>query len=82
MVQLPQTTGLLPVTNYLPLCRAVQCQQFGVALGLLQAGADPLHRSKHDGVLSITPLAAVMDSIPAGSCSASALHLLADLCTL
>ncbi len=82
MVQLLQTTGLLTFTDYLTLCRAVQCQQFGVALGLLQAGADPLHRSKHDGVLSTTPLTAVMDSIPAGSCSTSALHLLADLCTV
>ncbi|KAL0040884.1 hypothetical protein WJX79_008605 [Trebouxia sp. C0005] len=50
-----------------PLLWAVQCQQFVVALRLLHAGADPLHRSKHDGILSITPLTAVMDSIPAGN---------------
>ena len=54
--------------NSMLFCRAVQCQQFGIAQLLLNAGADPMYVGECDEGLSPTPLAAVMDSIPAGSC--------------
>ena len=48
-------------------CRAVQCQQFEMALLLLEAGADPLHTcTTADGCQSLPPLTAVMYAIPAG----------------
>ena len=48
-------------------CRAVQCQQFEIALLLLEAGADPLYTCKTaDEAESLAPLLAVMYAVPAG----------------
>lgn len=48
-------------------CRAVQCQQFEIALVLLEAGADPAYiGTTDDGEESLPPLTAVMHAIPPG----------------
>lgn len=48
-------------------CRAVECQQFEIALLLLEAGADPVYTCKTaDGWQSPSPLTMVMLVIPAG----------------
>ena len=48
-------------------CRAVQCQQFEMALLLLEAGADPMYTcTTADGYESLPPLTAVMHAIPTG----------------
>lgn len=48
-------------------CRAVQCQQFEIALLLLEAGADPAYiGTADDGQVSLPPLTAVMHAIPPG----------------
>lgn len=48
-------------------CRAVQCQQFEMALLLLEAGADPMYTcTTADGNKSLPPLTAVMHAIPTG----------------
>lgn len=45
----------------------MQCQQFEIALVLLEAGADPAYiGTTHDGEESLPPLTAVMHAIPPG----------------
>lgn len=52
------------ITVSVGACRAVQCQQFEMALMLLEAGADPLYTCT--GCESLPPLTAVMHAIPTG----------------
>ena len=48
-------------------CRAVQCQQFEIALLLLEVGADPMYAcTTDDGWESLPPLLAVTQAIPPG----------------
>lgn len=49
------------------VCRAVQRQQFDIALLLLEGGADPMFTcTMADGEQSLPPLTALIHSVPTG----------------
>lgn len=55
------------MSGLLCMCRAIHCKQFAMAELLVDAGADPMHKSKVDKGLSYdTSLKAVMTVVSSG----------------